>query len=47
MWTSNYGHTEIAALLINYDANVNDADNNGRTPLIRAYTNGHTVALHQ
>ncbi|MBR5888302.1 MAG: ankyrin repeat domain-containing protein, partial [Akkermansia sp.] len=41
-WAANIGHTECVKLLIDAGADVNRANNEGRTPLSIAEKNGHT-----
>ncbi len=39
------GHTEVAEILINAGAHIDDAENEGRTPLMKASRAGHTCTV--
>ena len=41
IWAAKKGYVEIAKVLIAYGANVYDHDEDGKTPLMLALTNGH------
>jgi ankyrin repeat protein len=39
------GHTEVAEILINAGAHIDDAENEGRTPLMKSSRAGHTCTV--
>lgn len=39
------GHTEVAEILINAGAHIDEAENEGRTPLMKAARVGHTCTV--
>ncbi len=39
------GHTEVAEILLNAGAHIDEAENEGRTPLMKASRAGHTCTV--
>jgi ankyrin repeat domain-containing protein 17 len=39
------GHTEVAEILLNSGAHIDNAENEGRTPLMKASRAGHTCTV--
>ncbi len=39
------GHTEVAEMLLNSGGHIDDAENEGRTPIMKASRAGHTCTV--